>query len=56
MPRSLDKPKRLGTPGAADYLDLKTRTLEDWRFRDKGPAFYRHGGRIFYLELISTPG
>ena len=36
---------------AAEHLKVKPRTLEDWRHRRRGPAFYRPGGdrgRVLY--------
>ena len=44
---------RISTPflnvqEAADYLRLGKRTLDNMRWMGTGPAFRKHGGRIFY--------
>ncbi|NNE40792.1 MAG: helix-turn-helix domain-containing protein [Marinicaulis sp.] len=36
------------TTEAADYLQLKKRTLENMRWRGQGPKFRKHGGRVCY--------
>lgn len=33
---------------AADYIRLKPKTLDNWRFVNKGPTFYKAGGRVLY--------
>ncbi len=33
---------------AADYLGLSSRTLEDWRWRRKGPKYVKLGRAIAY--------
>jgi hypothetical protein len=35
---------------AARYKNLTTATLTDWRYKGKGPAFFRAGKRVFYRE------
>ena len=36
------------TQEAAAYLRLELRTLVNWRSRGGGPAYRKHGGRVFY--------
>ena len=38
----------LDTKDAADYLRLKSTTLDRWRCDGTGPVFYKLGGRCFY--------
>ena len=35
---------------AANYLRLKKRTLDNMRWMGTGPAFRKHGGRVYYHE------
>lgn len=46
--RFLRKSPFLVTTEAADYLQLKKRTLENMRWRGQGPKFRKHGGRVCY--------
>jgi hypothetical protein len=32
----------------SEFLEVPVRTLEDWRGRDYGPAWFRAGNRIRY--------
>ena len=41
-------PNFLSTRDAANFLGLKPRTLERWRWAGKGPRFRRHGRRVVY--------
>jgi excisionase family DNA binding protein len=41
-------PSPLTTPEAADYLGLKSGTLEIWRWSGKGPKFLKLGRAIRY--------
>lgn len=43
-------PGCLWLPQAADRLGVKPRTLHTWRQRRKGPASFRHAGRVVYRE------
>jgi hypothetical protein len=36
----------------AERLHLAKKTLANWRSKKEGPAWFRHGGRVFYLESI----
>ncbi len=36
------------TTEAAEYLQLKKRTLENMRWRGQGPKYRKHGGRVCY--------
>ena len=36
------------TMGAADYLGLHARTLDNWRSQGRGPSYVRVGRRIVY--------
>lgn len=40
--------RRLTPPEASDLLGIPLRTLVDWRYRSRGPATYKLGGRWFY--------
>ena len=43
------EPERLvGEREVAAYLGISTRTLQCWRSRGTGPAFYRVGGQCRY--------
>lgn len=44
------KPRRpvVDTMGAADYLGLHARTLDNWRSQGRGPRYVRVGRRIVY--------
>lgn len=33
------------TAEAAEYLDVKPGTLEKWRYLEKGPRYYKIGGK-----------
>jgi hypothetical protein len=45
----MDKPKRLSTQQAADWLGLPEATLRWYRHRgDRGPRSYQLGSRVFY--------
>lgn len=35
---------------AERYAGLTTATLTDWRYKGKGPRFFRAGKRVFYRE------
>lgn len=37
--------------GAAEYLSVSTRILEDWRRAGTGPAWHRAGGRLIRYRL-----
>jgi len=39
---------RLNASGAAEFLDLSTKTLANMRARGIGPPSYRIGGRVWY--------
>ena len=41
---------KLNTIGAAERLNLKQKTLENWRCLGVGPPFYKIGERVFYDE------
>ena len=41
-------PKLLRRADAADYIGLKTRTLDNWRTAGKGPRFVKLGRRVVY--------
>lgn len=43
-------PGYIWLPTAADRLGVKPRTLHQWRTRNKGPAGFRHAGRVIYRE------
>lgn len=38
----------LDTAGAAEYLGIHPRTLDNWRSQGKGPSYVRVGRRIVY--------
>lgn len=40
--------KKLRTPAAADYLGVKTNTMEIWRCQKRGPKFYKIGRCVVY--------
>lgn len=40
----------LWLPQAAARLGVKPRTLHTWRQRRRGPASFRHAGRVVYRE------
>ncbi len=40
----------LDTNEAADKLRLARRTLEKWRVEGKGPAYRKHGDRVYYTD------
>ena len=33
---------------AANYLGLRRQTLDNYRWQGGGPAYRKHGGRVFY--------
>lgn len=39
---------RLSNAATAERLGIEPNTLERWRMRGVGPAYYRIAGRIFY--------
>lgn len=41
---------KFNTDEAAQYLDIAAGTLENWRGQDKGPAYYKPAGKVFYLK------
>ena len=41
-------PKFLLAKEAAEYLRVKVRTLANWRARNTGPAWRKHGGKVVY--------
>lgn len=43
-------PGCLWLPQAAARLGVRPRTLYTWRYLDKGPAGFRHTGRVVYEE------
>lgn len=45
---AIDKPVYLTSEQAAEYLGVKHRLMEYWRWRNSGPVFIRVGGRIRY--------
>ena len=38
----------LTTSEAADFLRLDSRTLDNMRWRNNGPRYRKHGGKVFY--------
>jgi len=38
------------TAEAAQFLRLKVRTLENWRWRGAGPDYRTHGRRVVYTK------
>jgi hypothetical protein len=36
--------------GAAKYLGVQPMTLAKWRYRRRGPAYYKQHGKIMYSE------
>lgn len=38
----------LSRPDAAAFLGLEIKTLDNWRFQNKGPAYCRLGTRVLY--------
>jgi hypothetical protein len=49
MPKT--RVKTYDTPGAADFVGVKVRTLEYWRAKRRGPKFVRYSARcVRYLE------
>ena len=36
--------------GVAAYLGVSERTLEDWRYRSRGPRFVRVGANVRYRK------
>ena len=38
----------LTTKEAAAFLRVRRRTLDNWRWVGKGPAFHKHGQRVVY--------
>ena len=40
--------KKLNTQEAAAYLGVKPCTLELWRYRKKGPRYFKLGSRVMY--------
>ena len=51
-----DRPiKHLDQAALADRWRVSPRTLEDWRWRKKGPRYLKIGGRVVYrLEDIEA--
>lgn len=43
-------PGYIWLPTAAERLGVQPRTLHAWRTRNKGPAGFRHAGRVIYRE------
>lgn len=35
---------------AANYLKSTEKTLKQWRYAGRGPAYVKRGGRILYLK------
>ena len=48
MDRSKHESPFLNTQEAADYLRLDPRTLDNMRWRNNGPRYRKHGGKVFY--------
>ena len=48
QPRTGPYPSVVDTTGAAEYLGLHPRTLDNWRSQDRGPRYGRIGRRIIY--------
>ncbi len=51
--QSRDRKRRARSPflktgDAAEFLQLKKRTLDNMRWRGEGPKYRKHGGRICY--------
>lgn len=47
----IDKPEGcpfLTVVEAATYLGLRRQTLDNYRWQGGGPAYRKHGGRVFY--------
>lgn len=42
--------KKMTTAEAASFIGFSEGTLENWRTKDKGPAYYNPEGKVFYLE------
>ena len=40
----------LRTPEAAEYIGVKTNTLEGWRCKKKGPKFHKIGKNVVYFQ------
>lgn len=40
----------MGVREAAAYLGLSPHTLDNWRSLDRGPDYYRVGGRVVYSK------
>ena len=47
---------KLNTIGAAERLNLKQKTLENWRCLGVGPPFYKIGERASTMKQILTHG
>jgi hypothetical protein len=41
---------RMKPEGAAQYTGFDAGTLANWRFKGKGPVFYKRGSRVFYYK------
>lgn len=42
--------RRYDTRAAAEYLDLHPQTLNNWRFKKRGPAYHKIGDKVFYYK------
>lgn len=56
--RSIDPDRKYTPREAASLIGLGKKTLEKWRFHDRGPNYLKLGGRVFYpgSELIAFEG
>ncbi|HEU0162620.1 MAG TPA: helix-turn-helix domain-containing protein [Rhizomicrobium sp.] len=51
---SLDPKLVLTTTEAADLMGISPRTLEDWRWKGIGPAFFKLGPRLVRYRLADV--
>lgn len=47
-----NRANRMAPVEAAQYLDCTPKTLAQWRYQKKGPAFAKVGQRIYYDKRI----
>jgi hypothetical protein len=40
--------RHMNESDAAEFLDVRVRTLQDWRFKKTGPVYCKFGGAVRY--------
>lgn len=48
MPNEVDPSELINADAAAVMLRIRPQTLAVWRSMDKGPPWYRIGGKVYY--------